>query len=489
MYKSGQSKSEIAKTLGIARNTVKSYIKDYESKMQHLSVETDKSKVVIMQELICSKPTRKKHIKNCPVFTSDLQNRFKELINIDEERNVALGPNKQQLTAALLYRTLISEGYKVSETTIRAKFREYKQKHKECFIKQHYNYGEIAQYDFHQVKVIIDGKLQKYHQATISIPKSNIIFARLYKDEKTESLIDSITQFFMFSKGVFKTLIFDNMSNVVKRFCFKQDKQYTDDILKLSNYYGFKIDTCNPRSGNEKGHVENSGKVIRREFFSLKYRFDNEEDLYLYFDYQLDKRNAPFMEAFAIEQKYLLPLPPHPFEIGRLQCAKVNSYSLISIDSNFYSVPDKYVDKKVTCNVYSTHIIVYDNMGTLIAKHKKKDGKGEYSFDFKHYFNTLLKKPKALKNSYAFKQAPVILQTIYTQYFNTKPKEFLHFLINSKAFDDDLYELGIELNIFKKSKYRRTMEYFKGKTYSDIDKVSLIQLDQTANVFGQEIEQ
>jgi len=109
-----------------------------------------------------------------------------------------------------------------------------------------------------------------------------------------------------------------------------------------------------------------------------------------------------------------------------------------------------------------------------------------YFFNIKHYIDTLLKKPKALKNSYALKQAPEILQTIYTKYFSTKPREFLHFLMDTDAFNDDLYELGIEMGVIKKSKYRRTIEYLNRKDYSDIDKTSIKQLAYASNVFGQE---
>jgi len=485
-HKNGQSKSFIAKEMGIARNTVKAYIKEYELLTKNLSTEKDKTKIVVMQELICCKPTRKQYVKPCSVFTEALKQRFNELIKIDEERNMVLGKNKQQLTAALLYRSLVQEGFKVGETTIRRYFGDYKQKHKECFIKQFYEYGDVAQYDFHQIKVMIDGTIMVFHQATISIPKCNIIFGLLYKNERMESFIDSLVQFFHFCKGVFKTLVFDNMSNVIKRFVYKKDKEYTDELVKLSNYYGFQIQTCNPYSGNEKGHVENSGKVIRRDFFSLNYKFDRVEDLYLYYERELEKRNAPFMDEFVKEQKYLLPLPTHPFELGRLQYAKANSFSLISIDGSFYSVPDKYVEKRVTCNIYRDFIMVYDDKMNLIAEHNIKDGKGEYSINIKHYIDTLLKKPKALKNSYALKQAPEILQTIYTKYFSTKPREFLHFLMDTDAFNDDLYELGIEMGVIKKSKYRRTIEYLNRKDYSDIDKTSIKQLAYTSNVFGQE---
>ena len=370
-YKNGQSKSLIARDLGISRNTVKTYIREYESSMETINLETDKSKIAIMQELICSKPMRKSYTRTCSAFTSEVEQRFNELIKIDENRNNDLGQNKQQLTAALLHRTLTSEGFKIGETTVRYRYRAHKEKHKECFIKQYYEYGDIAQYDFHQIKVIINNEKKVYHQATISIPKSNIIFGLLYKDEKMESFINSLVQFFSFCGGVFKTIMFDNMSNVVKRFCFKSNKEYTEELIKISNYYGFRIETCNARSGNEKGHVENSGKVIRRDLFCLKYKFDSVEDLYLYYEHELAQRNKPYMNEFTKEKQLLIPLPIHPYELGRLRYAIANSYSLISIDGSFYSVPDKYVEKQVTCNIYTSYLIVYDDKGNIIAEHNK----------------------------------------------------------------------------------------------------------------------
>ena len=485
-HKNGQSNRSIAKELGISKNTVNSYIKEYKRLMELLKNETDQAKIFILQEEICGKPKRKKAERLRTVFTEEVERRIKEMSRINEERNALLGKNKQQLTAALIHRTLISEGFKISESTVRAKVRELKQKTKECFIKQYYEYGDIAQYDFHRVKVIIKGKIVIYHMAIISIPKSNIVFGVLYKNEKMENFLDSLVRFFNFCGGVFKTIVFDNMSNVVKRFCFKNEREYTDELIKISNYYGFKIEVCNPYSANEKGHVENSGKVIRRDFFSLKYEFDSEEELFIYFENELDKRNKPFMAEFEKEKQFLLPLPTHPYELGRLQYAKVNNYSLVSVDGNFYSVPDKYVEKRVLCNVYVKYLLVYDEKGNLIAKHKKKDGKGEYSINIMHYIDTLLKKPKALKNSYAIKQAPVILQAIYKTYFTTNPREFLHFLKNTNAFDD-FYEVGIEMGIIGKSKYRKTME-FLNKTYgSEVDQASMKQLDYASLLFGQQV--
>jgi hypothetical protein len=78
---------------------------------------------------------RKKAPKLCISFTSEVEQRFKELIQLDQKRNETLGNNKQHVTAALLHRTLVSEGCMIGESTIRAKFHEYQQKQNECFVK------------------------------------------------------------------------------------------------------------------------------------------------------------------------------------------------------------------------------------------------------------------------------------------------------------------------------------------------------------------
>ena len=55
---------------------------------------------------------------------------------------------------------------------------------------------------------------------------------------------------------------------------------------------------------------------------------------------------------------------------------------------------------------------------------------------------------------------------------------------DTDAFDD-FYELGIEVGVIKKSRHRRTIEYFNGTYRSDVDTASIRQLNVTSNLFGQ----
>ena len=53
-----------------------------------------------------------------------------------------------------------------------------------------------------------------------------------------------------------------------------------------------------------------------------------------------------------IEKSYLKVLPKARYELGRMTTSKVSHESLISIDTNRYSVPDRYVGETVYVNIY-----------------------------------------------------------------------------------------------------------------------------------------
>ena len=130
-----------------------------------------------------------------------MEHRFYELLKQDEEKDLLLGLNKQKLTASLLHRKLRSEGFDVGITTIQIEYKRYKNKNKEAFIKQQYAPGFRAEYDFHEVKVLIDDQVKKLYQATITLPHSNYIFVKHYQNQKFESFIDSLVTFIYIKSG------------------------------------------------------------------------------------------------------------------------------------------------------------------------------------------------------------------------------------------------------------------------------------------------
>lgn len=446
LHNLGKSARWIGSNLNIHRNTVNRYIKEYEelmSKIDLCSSEIDSS--TLQEEFFgCNKMKHKKRPNT--VFTGQLKERFEEIIKLDQERDVLLGPNKQKINAAVIYRRLKAEGYQVGETTIRQYFAEYKKKHPEVFIRQSYEPGQRMEYDFHQIKVLINNKERTYHQATISFPFSNHVIGYLFKDETTVSVMTSLVDAFEEIGGVPQNIVFDNMSTVVKKIIMKNEKEYTESILKLAAYYGFSIVTCNVAKGNEKGHVENSGKVTRTDFFSINYKFNSEEELMNYYQKALDEFNKSKEKEWEYESFFLKSKPKRPYVISLFGSSILNSYCCACIDTNFYSVPDDYAGKCVDYRIIKDDVIIsYES--EVIARHKKVDGSGNYIIEFKHFLKTFLRKPGAIANSLALKQAEKKLKTIYQNY-KDNPREFILFLMDENKEKNSIESISVnQLNL------------------------------------------
>lgn len=439
LYRNEVSIRSISKMLRKSRNTVRRYIEEYKRYEKELSFCKSEHDVALVQHMMLSDPKMNVGERKRTKFTGKLKDRFFELLKYDEERNQLLGTNKQKLNAAVLHRKLLKEGFEIGESTIRSEFAKYKNQHPEVFIRQDYDFGERCEFDFHQVKLEIDQEICVKHQATMSFPKSNHVIAYLYDNEKTDSVIDAIVRMIEDAGGVPKTIVFDNLKPVVQKFLYGSGKIYSKKALELSHYYGFEIVTCNPRKGNEKGHVENSGKTSRIENFSLDYRFIDEEDLKNSFENNLIDFNKKSENQWKIEQEHLMKKPPRPYINALFGQAVVNSYSVVSINSNFYSVKDSYVGKKVDYMVINNEVtILYD--GEIIGLHKKVDGIRQYVLDINHYLDTFMKKPGALHHSLALKQSAKELQTIYTNNYISNPKEFIKFLLGDNYVDENSIE-------------------------------------------------
>lgn len=59
-------------------------------------------------------------------------------------------------------------------------------------------------------------------------------------------------------------------------------------------------------------------------------------------------------------------------KLTNIKSVKVNKYSFVRIDNNYYSVPEYLVGKEVTAKVYYDDIIIYSNLHH-VCEHKKID--------------------------------------------------------------------------------------------------------------------
>lgn len=72
-----------------------------------------------------------------------------------------------------------------------------------------------------------------------------------YSHENTEAFLDIHTRFFEEIKGVPTEIVYDNARVQVKHLAGRE-KQPTEVVKKLMNYYGYIPRYTNPYSGHEK---------------------------------------------------------------------------------------------------------------------------------------------------------------------------------------------------------------------------------------------
>lgn len=426
LKKEEYSNRQVAKMLSINRKTVARYWNEYKDQLELLSSDAS-CDITSIQENICAPPAYNIENRTWRKYSQQLDTFIDQILEDESEKCKLLGSRKQQLTQLQIFELVKEQGFDISCSTVTNKIREKRNKSKECFIRQDYEFGGRLEYDFGEVKLMIDGVLDTYHIAVLSSPAANFRWAYLYKNQKQDVFMDSHVKFFDMIGGIYKEVVYDNMRNVVIKFIGRHEKELNPNLLKLSLYYGFDINVTNCFSGNEKGHVEGSVKIIRNKIFAKHYCFKTYEDACSYLNLQLEILNKD--STIKEEIPCLLPKKP-PLELGVLKDVKVNKYSFIRIDNNFYSVPEYLVDKQVQAKVFFDRIAVFSNL-TFVCEHKKIDGVNEISIDINHYLNTFTKKPGALRNSLALKRSPQ-LKSIYDTYFSKNPKEFIELIQKNK---------------------------------------------------------
>lgn len=427
----GDSKKGIARSMGISKNTVKKYIKEYEEQKQKLMLdgkECDKDKLI---EIISNKPKYNTSSRKRNVVTEEVIDKISFYLR-QNDKYILLGLKKQCMSSTDIYEALLDEHINISYSSVNNTVKKLRNKSKEAFIKQEYSYGDVCEFDWGDVKLEVDDKIRTYKMAVFTSAKSNYRFAYLYPKEATEFFLDAHVKFFNEIGGVYKTIVYDNMRVAVAKFIAKNKKEATKALKNISLYYGFNYRFCNIRSGNEKGHVEKSVSTVRKKAFSRNIKFDSLKDANEHLTVILNKINSKInakynnqssKDILNKEKEHLLPLLPS-YDIAKVSELRVDKYSTITIECNRYSVPDYLVGQFVNAKIYTDKIKIYYN-NECIAKHERMFGKQQWSMQIEHYIKTLTKKPGSLKGSLAFSQLETKLQEVYTKYFCDAPKDFI----------------------------------------------------------------
>lgn len=469
LVQKGHSDRKIALDTGINRKTVAKYRREHEMLIKDLEAGGDVKRI---QEQLTAEPKYDSSTRRPIKYTPEIDETLDEILANELTKDFVLGNHKQQLTSEKIFEMIVAQGHDIGRTTICAHIKEKRDKAKEAFIRQEYDLGDRVEYDFGEVKLEIADIVRKYFMAVFGAPAGKHRWAFLYDNQKKDVFMDSHVRYFEWIGGCFREVVYDNMRNVVSKFIGRHEKELNEDLIKMSIYYGFDVNVTNCYKGNEKGYVENSVKAVRKEAFADEYRFESLEAAEAHLHEVLNKLNEK--SRIGEEKKALLPYRP-PLELAKVSKQKVDKYSFIRVENNFYSVPEHLVGHQVTVKNYLREIVVYAGSGKVCA-HKKIDGFSEMQVDIFHYLDTLHKKPGALKNSKALK-SKTELKTVYDNHFTKRTREFIDILRENqeKGYEELLSLLTVaaaDKTVYRSADDRTMEDNIYAKTKSQLSELS-----------------
>lgn len=389
-FNQNKSQRAIAREMGIHRGTVKRAIENPEQKY-NLSIERDK-----------------------PV-NGGYEDRIRELIKFNSKQ-----PRNQKLTKTRMHELLCEEGYTGSYSSFTYQTRQIEDElglnKKEAFLKL-LPLKSSLQVDFGEIYVMQNGLPRKMYVFCAKLCYSKVEFIKAYPQQKTEFLFDGLISAFAFFGGVPRKIIFDNLKPVVKKVLKEQERELQEEFLKFKSFYCFDAVFCGPAKGNEKGMVENLVKYVKNNYFLPRLEFTDFDTL----NSKLSQKCCQRLEKGKYQgeswKKRLLDEDFLPFneiyQYARIKEVKVDTYQLIHLENNRYSVPTKYVGKRVQANIYPFKIIITYN-SDIIAEHDRLFGKNKEHLNPYHFLTLLKKKARA------YEQAKVIndwkLPAIYEHY-------------------------------------------------------------------------
>ena len=432
-YRRGDSERKISRELQINRATVRRYIQEYR-KARDAVISSDKPDEELIEELV-TRPQYNSHNRGKRRLTFEIAGEIDRLLQLNEEKK-SKGLHKQTLKKIDILEHLHAKGFDIGYTSVCNYISEKSSKKKEAYIRQVYEPGEVCEFDWGEVKLIIDGQVRAVNMAVFTGAMSNYRFAMLFYRQDTTSFQQAHVHFIDFIGGVYRTMVYDNMRVAIRKFVGPGEKEPTEALLKLSLYYHFDFRFCNIRKANEKGHVERSVEYIRRKAFSPKDSFVSLEEANKWLLATCNRLNSYFnrftkgkrpLELFNQEQAFLYPAPPK-FDCAILDQSRVDKYSTISYSTNRYSVPDHLVGQMVDMKIYPEKLICYHH-SNKVCVHERQYERHGWHIVLDHYLGTLCYKPGALAGSQALKSAPDNVKAVYESYFKKAPRDFVELLL------------------------------------------------------------
>ncbi|HLG54061.1 MAG TPA: IS21 family transposase [Vicinamibacterales bacterium] len=369
----GRSQRQVAKEFGISRVTVRKYVEE-------------------------AVPIRKESAPRARPVWEKVSARVDALL----AESAQWTGGKQQLTATRLHELLVAEDHRVGVTLVKEAVAEWKRRRREVFVPLTYRPGDLAEVDFFEVLVDLDGTRRKAWLFLMRLMYSGRDFAWIYERQDQVSFLDGHVRAFAHFDGVPGRIAYDNLRAAVVRILVGGERALTPRFAALASHYLVEPCFCRPGEGHDKGGVEARGKAVRRQALvpipSAPTLDAINQALLARMDARLetgrDVAGQTIGTRFA-EEMPLFRLLPLPFVAEATTIGTVSPRGLVRLEGAVYSVPCRWAGLDLVARIGATTVTIVGRDGTRILHPRKRFG--QRSIDYRHYLPELARKPQAVR--------------------------------------------------------------------------------------------
>lgn len=349
---------EMARRVGISRNTVRKYL-------DLIVVNTDPAQSPDDKQLAAA-------AYNNDLLAHDAQRLAQLIAHFQYARNEL---NKTGVTRQLLWQEYIDQhpdGYVYSHYCYH--LNQYL-KNQDLAMHLEFQAADIMMIDFAGKKqYYIDLSTGERIECEVFIsvlPFSGLIFCQPVHSQQTADFTHCVNGMLKFYGGVPATILCDNMKTAVTR-ADRYEPVFTDICLQLSEHYGTTFSATRPYSPRDKAMVERAVNIVythvyaplrNRDFTSLAALNEAMQEQLALLNNKPYKK-TPYSRSYLFEQQeqqLLKPLPSEVFALKKVVLLTVqrNYHVQLSEDHRYYSVPYQYAGKKVKVLYDSRTVEVY----------------------------------------------------------------------------------------------------------------------------------
>jgi transposase len=378
LHRDGLSARQIARRLGVGRDTVRKALNHPEPTPYTLSAPR-------------------------PAPTFDPVRPLVDAILAADE----YAPRKQRHTATQLYRRLVAEhGYTGSYSPIQRYLRDRRRATRETFVPLDHPPGHRCEADFGHIHVDFPAGRRLVPVLVITWSYSNAPFALALPTERTEAVLHGMAEAFAFFAGVPREVWWDNPTTVALHVGRGRERVVHPRYAALASHYTFAPKFCLPATPREKPRVENRVKDLERMWATPVPRVNDLGELNAHLRQccaaARDRTCGTSVETvgvrFARDLAAALPVPARAFEACVIGPGSVDAYQTVAFDGNRYSVPRRWAFRPVTVKGFVDRVEVVADHQT-VAAHPRSYGKSERVLDPLHFLALLDRKPATLDHA------------------------------------------------------------------------------------------